>query len=244
MKKKVKEFLLKLKYGDKSTSKGYYKKLKKAGISLGDNVVFYSPWTINIDTQRPWMIEIGNDVHITAGVKILQHGYDWAVIQKKYGEVCGSCGKVKIGNNVFIGTNTTILKNVEIGDNVIIGANSLVNKDCKKEGVYAGNPAKFIMTLEDYYKKRKDSQVNEATELILEYYKKNNNQYPTKDILREYFWIFEERNNELCRTFEDVLKLKKNYDLSLKKFKNTKPIFYGYEEFIKYVEQSKDINNS
>lgn len=147
---------------------------------------FYSPWTIHIDTQRPWMIEIGNNVHITAGVKILQHGYDWAVIQKKYGEVCGSCGKVKIGNNVFIGTNATILKDVEIGDNVIIGANSLVNKDCLKEGVYAGNPVKFIMSLEDYYRKRKDNQVKEATELVLEYYRKNNT-YPDKELLRVFF---------------------------------------------------------
>lgn len=44
------------------------------------------------------------------GVSILQHGYDWAILQKKYGEVLGSSGKVIIGDNVFIGTKTTILK--------------------------------------------------------------------------------------------------------------------------------------
>lgn len=238
MKQKIKEFLLTIKYGDKATSEKYYKKLKKAGIYLGENVNFYSPWTINIDIQRPWMIEIGNDVHITAGVKILQHGYDWAVIQKKYGEVCGSCGKVKIGNNVFIGTNATILKGVEIGDNVIIGANSLVNKDCLKEGVYAGNPVKFIMSLDDYYKKRKDNQVKEATELVLEYYRKNNT-YPDKELLREFFWIFENREDELCNTFEDVLKLEDNYDISLNKFKDTRPIFDGYDKFIENIKTLK-----
>lgn len=243
MNEKVKQFLLILKYGNKATSKGYYKRLKKAGISLGNNVVFYSPWTINIDIQRPWMIEIGNDVHITAGVKILQHGYDWAVLQKKYGDVFGSCGKVKIGNNVFIGTNTTILKNVEIGDNVIIGANSLVNKDCIKEGIYAGNPVRFIMSLEDYYKKRKNNHVDEATNLVLEYYKRNK-KYPSKEILKEYFWIFEDRSSKLCNTFEEMLKLEGNYHSSLRAFKNTEPIFCGYEEFIKYVQGSKDMNNN
>lgn len=238
MKQKIKEFLLIIKYGDKATSRRYYKKLKKAGIYLGENVNFYSPWTINIDIQRPWMIEIGNNVHITAGVKILQHGYDWAVIQKKYGEVCGSCGKVKIGNNVFIGTDATILKGVEIGDNVIIGANSLVNKDCLKEGVYAGNPVKFIMSLDDYYKKRKDNQVKEATELVLEYYRKNNT-YPDKELLREFFWIFENRNNELCDTFKDVFKLEGNYQKTMSTYLDSKPIFNGYDEFIKYIKGAK-----
>ena len=107
--KKVKDLVLYFKYGFKSTSKRYYNYLNKKGIKLGENVKFYSPWTIFIDIQRPWMIEIGNNVHITSGVRILQHGYDWCVLQKKYGDVLGSSGKVKIGNNVFIGVNSTIL---------------------------------------------------------------------------------------------------------------------------------------
>lgn len=37
-------------------------------------------------------------------------------------------GEIKIGNNVFIGSNCTILYDVNIGDNVIIGAGSLVKK--------------------------------------------------------------------------------------------------------------------
>lgn len=106
----IKNLLLVMKYQYKATSNLYYKHLKKCGIKLGQDVNFYSPWTIIVDTQRPWMIEIGNHVHITAGTSILQHGYDGAVLQKKYGDVIGSSGKVIIGNNVFIGTKTTILK--------------------------------------------------------------------------------------------------------------------------------------
>ena len=168
---KIKKIILFLKYGYKSHSKSYKKYLRKKGIKIGDNTYFYSPWSINIDTQRPWMVEIGDNVHITAGVTVLQHGYDWAVIQKKYGEVTGSSGKVKIGNNVFIGTKTTILKGVTIGDHVIIGANSLVNKNLPDNGVYAGNPARFIMTLDEYYQKRKNEQLSEAKQLVQEYYK-------------------------------------------------------------------------
>lgn len=62
---------------------------------------------------------------------------------------------VSIGNNVFIGVNSTILKGVHIGNNVIIGANSLVNKDIPDNCVAAGNPCKVRMTLEEYYEKKK-----------------------------------------------------------------------------------------
>ena len=235
----LKKILLEIKYQYKATSESYYKYLKRNGITLGRNVKFYSPWTINIDIQRPWMIEIGNDVHITRGVSILQHGYDWCVLQKKYGNVLGSCGKVKIGNNVFIGVNTTILKGAEIGNNVIIGANSLVNKKLESNAVYAGNPVRYICSLEDYYKKRIGLQKKEAIELVKEY-KRVNNKYPHKEILREYFWLFQNREESLPETYKKVLELENNFENSYKLFKKTEPIFNGYDEFIKYIEEKEN----
>ncbi|UEG49476.1 N-acetyltransferase [Ferruginibacter lapsinanis] len=49
----------------------------------------------------------------------------------------------KIGNNVTLGSNATILP-VTICDNVLIGAGAVVTKDINLPGIYAGNPAKFI----------------------------------------------------------------------------------------------------
>jgi len=49
----------------------------------------------------------------------------------------------KIGNNVSIGSNATILP-VSICDNVIIGAGSVVTKSINSAGTYVGNPAKKI----------------------------------------------------------------------------------------------------
>jgi len=48
-----------------------------------------------------------------------------------------------IGNNVSIGSNSTILP-VNICNNVVIGAGSVVTKDIKESGVYIGNPAKKV----------------------------------------------------------------------------------------------------
>jgi len=49
-----------------------------------------------------------------------------------------------IGNDVWIGENTTIMSGVKIADGVIIAANSHVVKDIEPYSVVGGNPAQFI----------------------------------------------------------------------------------------------------
>ncbi len=55
--------------------------------------------------------------------------------------------KIKIGNNVFIGTKSIVMKNVEIGDNSVIGAGSVVTKSIPANVIAAGNPAVVIKSL-------------------------------------------------------------------------------------------------
>lgn len=55
-----------------------------------------------------------------------------------------SKGDIRIGNNVWLGDKVSILANVHIGNNVIIGANSVVTKDIPDNCVAAGIPAKII----------------------------------------------------------------------------------------------------
>jgi acetyltransferase-like isoleucine patch superfamily enzyme len=52
----------------------------------------------------------------------------------------------KIGNNVSIGSNATILP-VTICNNVVIGAGSVVTKHITESGIYAGNPAKKLRNI-------------------------------------------------------------------------------------------------
>jgi acetyltransferase-like isoleucine patch superfamily enzyme len=59
-------------------------------------------------------------------------------------------GRIRVGNNVFIGVHTIILPGVSIGDNVVIGAGSVVNKDIPDNVVAAGVPAKIIKNIEEY----------------------------------------------------------------------------------------------
>lgn len=54
---------------------------------------------------------------------------------------------IDIGDDVFIGARTIILKGVTIGDRAVIGAGSLVTKDVPADVLVAGNPAKVIKKL-------------------------------------------------------------------------------------------------
>lgn len=233
MKKKIKKFLKKIIYGKETDSKSYIKYLRGIGVRIGKNTVIYEPKKTTIDLTRPWLIEIGNNVKITKGVTILTHGYDWSVLRYSYdGEVIGSAGKVKIGDNVFVGMNATILKGVTIGDNVIIGANSLINKDIPNNVVVAGNPAKIIMGIEEYYKKRKESLITEARNMSLEY-KKVYGIDPPIDIYHEYLTLFiNKRNiskyeNEISFKFDDDIGIDiRNYLIN-----NDSP-YNSYEDMI------------
>lgn len=61
---------------------------------------------------------------------------------------------VVIGDNVWIGINSTILPGVSIGCGAIIGANSVVTKDVPPMTVVAGNPARIIKTQKNKHYER------------------------------------------------------------------------------------------
>lgn len=161
----IKGALHEMVFGPKASSEKYVVYLRSQGMVIGENTVIYTPRECTIDETRPWMIEIGSNVSITKGVTILTHGYDWSVFKGMYGDVLGSAGRVKIGDNVFIGMNSTILKGVTIGDNVVIGANSLINKDVPSNSVVVGNPQRVVCDIDEYLQKRRAAQLDEARDL-------------------------------------------------------------------------------
>lgn len=55
-----------------------------------------------------------------------------------------------IGDYVYIGTGAFVMPGVTVGNNVLIAAGSVVTKSIPDNCVVAGNPAKFICTLDEY----------------------------------------------------------------------------------------------
>lgn len=85
-------------------------------------------------------VQIGNSCFISHGTMFINDKFSDG---KPAGGDKKKWGKTKISNNVYIGSNATILP-VKICSNVVIGAGSIVTKNICKPGKYAGNPAKLI----------------------------------------------------------------------------------------------------
>ncbi|MCM1458712.1 MAG: acyltransferase [Bacteroides sp.] len=70
-------------------------------------------------------ISIGNNVQFGQNVLIFDHDHDYkaegGVAEGKF-----KCGEIEIGNNVWIGANSVILRNTKIGDNCVIAAGSVI----------------------------------------------------------------------------------------------------------------------
>lgn len=132
-------------------TKLYLKICIARGMKVGKNVQFIDKQNFG---SEPFLIEIGDYTKLTNGVTFINHDGAAHVIQnfEEYKHI-RNFGRIKIGKNCFIGLNSIILPNVEIGDNCIIGANSVVSKSLESNGVYAGNPAKFICSIEEYAQK-------------------------------------------------------------------------------------------
>lgn len=112
----------------------------------------------------PKMISLGNNVWIASQVSFVSHDVIYRMLNNKFGgdSFQEHIGCIDIRDNVFIGSNSTILPNVTIGPDAIVAAGSLVNKSISG-GVYAGVPARYICSLDDFIKKRREFPQIEIT---------------------------------------------------------------------------------
>lgn len=146
--------------------KAYIEVCKARGLKVGKNVIFIEAPKFG---SEPYLIEIGDRTKITANCTFINHDGAMYVIRsmEKYADA-RNFGRIKIGNNCFIGNNCTILPGVEMGDNCILGAGSVLSSSMPANSVYAGVPAKFICTIEEYGDKALKNNVMYPRELELQ----------------------------------------------------------------------------
>lgn len=107
----------------------------------------------------PRLISIGDNVWIASQVDFIPHDVIHRMLnnilleEPSFQEYIGC---IDIRDNVFVGSNTTILPNVTIGSNTVIAAGSVINKSIAGNGVYGGVPAKYICSLDDLIQKRRN----------------------------------------------------------------------------------------
>lgn len=218
----------------------YHGYLAENGVSVGEGTVFYGPSLYTVDIQRPWLIDIGKYCKITEGVHILCHDYSRSVLRMAYGEIIAEAQKTHIGDNVFIGINSTILMGSNIGNNVIIGAGSVISGKIPDNVVAAGNPAKIIRTLEEHYTIRKNKYIDEAKQCALEFFKAYGRK-PSIHDMGAFFPLYLHRSMDALNENNIHIRLGgDDYEDIINKFLASKSEYQDFEQFLDdiYWEQT------
>lgn len=122
---------------------------KKIGVNMGRNVHFYGyiSWG-----SEPWIITMGNNIHITDGVRFITHDGGTLLYRERVPDL-EITKPIKLGNNIYIGNNAIIMPGVIVGDNVVIGAGAVVTKNIPSNSVAVGIPARVIKSADEYFQK-------------------------------------------------------------------------------------------
>ncbi|GGH75538.1 putative acetyltransferase YvoF [Compostibacillus humi] len=116
-------------------------------MKIGEQTAF--AFMVVPDILFPEKISVGKNSIIGYNTTILAHEY----LIDEY-----RVGEVKIGDEVMVGANTTILPGITIGDRAVVSAGTLVHKDVP-EGCFAGgNPMQIIYTKEEMEERRKSEK--------------------------------------------------------------------------------------
>lgn len=106
---------------------------KILGMKVGETTAF--ALMVMVDVFFPEKITVGDNSIIGYNTTILTHEY----LIKEY-----RLGEVKIGSNVMIGANCTILPGITIGDHAVVAAGSVVHRDVAPYSFVGGNPLQVI----------------------------------------------------------------------------------------------------
>lgn len=116
-----------------------------ATIVVGDNNHINNNFVVIAEHGK---VEIGSDCLIGVGVSIFNSDFHPIRIADRH-KVTQRSRDVRIGDNVFIGNDVTILKGVTIGDNAVIANGSVVREDVLPNTIVMGNPAKFYKKIDE-----------------------------------------------------------------------------------------------
>lgn len=119
---------------------------KKMGMKIGKNCDI-NPGLM-VDYSHCWLIELEDRVTLAPQVYLLAHD---ASTKRTLNHT--RLGRVLIKAGAFIGARSIIMPGVTVGENAIVAAGSVVTKSVESNTIVGGNPAKFIMTTEDFFAK-------------------------------------------------------------------------------------------
>lgn len=126
---------------------------RSLGVELRGHVTFYGIGRAMFGSE-PWLISLGDNVYITAGVQFITHDGGTLILRKEVPDLEWTA-PIRIGDDVYIGVRALILPGVAIGNRCIVGAGAVVTKHVPDNTVVGGVPARRISSVDEYMKKMK-----------------------------------------------------------------------------------------
>jgi acetyltransferase-like isoleucine patch superfamily enzyme len=129
------------------TGTGRARLLRRYFNAIGDNTVYQ---TLSLPAE-PHLVSIGSNVTVASGVKFVTHDVIGYLFNNMTGErrCTIRVGRIDIGDNVFIGSNATVLYDTQIGSGSVVAACALAKGVLEPGGVYGGVPAKRLCSLRE-----------------------------------------------------------------------------------------------
>ena len=124
---------------------------QKIGVNFKDPNKVHIYGSVSWSTE-PWLMTIGENVHITNGVKFIGHDGGTLLFRHLVPDL-EITKPITVGDYVYIGNNVLIMPGVTIGNKVIIGAGAVVTRDIPDNSVAVGVPARVIKTADEYFEK-------------------------------------------------------------------------------------------
>lgn len=104
-------------------------------------------------SSEPYLIEIGSYVAVTQRVMLHTHG--GGRVARRTIPDFDTFGRVIICDYAYIGSGAQIMPGVTIGEGSLVAAGSIVTKSVPSGVVVAGNPAKYVCTVDEYIERNK-----------------------------------------------------------------------------------------
>ncbi len=111
-------------------------------VKIGSGCEFNS--NVMINARGRGSIFIGNNVLIGPNVVLRSSDHSFVSLSEKISEQGMEDGYIIVKDNVWIGSNCVILKNITIGEGSIVAAGAVVTKDIEPYSLVGGVPAKII----------------------------------------------------------------------------------------------------
>jgi UDP-3-O-[3-hydroxymyristoyl] glucosamine N-acyltransferase LpxD len=128
-------------FGIETDASGNNARIPHVGsVLIGDHVELGALCTVCSGTIRPTIIEdyVKTDDHVHIA-------HNCAIGRNTLITACAELsGSVKVGRDVWIGPNASIMNGLTIGDRAFIGLAAVVTRDCESGWIYAGSPARKL----------------------------------------------------------------------------------------------------